>query len=52
MAMNDNIRVPPPDEAGNIVSARFQEFLLNFVVPSDSNELTEQRQVSSTTDCQ
>jgi hypothetical protein len=45
MTNNDGIRVPPADEAGDIVRARFQEFLQTFIIPNDSNELTEQRYI-------
>lgn len=39
----DQLRIPPPDETGNIVQMRFQEFLQSFRIPYETEEMTQQR---------
>lgn len=40
----DQLRIPPPDETGQIVSMRFQEFLQNYrVITEENEEITQQR---------
>jgi hypothetical protein len=41
--MSEAIRVPPADDAGHIVRARFEEFIKNFTVVSVNDELSQQR---------
>ena len=37
-SMDENIRVPPNDEAGHIVRARFEDFLKTFDLPVQESD--------------
>lgn len=39
----EDMRIPPPDEIGDIVRLRFEEFLKNYSIPHEGDEITQQK---------
>lgn len=47
----EDLRIPPPDEIGDIVRLRFEEFLKNYSIPHEGDEITQQKYDSPAIEC-
>lgn len=39
----EDVRIPVPDETGDIVRNRFEDFLKTFSIPHEGDDITQQK---------